>query len=87
MFGVVKKSGQMCNLLLRAFQGLNKNIIISLYKVYVRSLLVYASKIYSPYCMHLIDLLENVQRNFTKRLPGLYNLNYIDSLRSVILNP
>ena len=73
----------MCNLLLRAFHGLNNNIIILLYKVYVRSLLDYASIIYSPYYMYLIDLLENVQRNFTRRLPGLCrpHLNYIDRLR------
>ena len=48
-FSVVKKSRQMCNLLLYAFSDLNNNILISLYKVYVRSLLDYASIIYSPY--------------------------------------
>ena len=31
--------------------------------------------------MYLINLLENVQRNFTKRLNGLCNLNCIDRLR------
>ena len=56
LFGVVKKSGQMRNFLLLAFHGLNNNIIISLYKVYVRSLLDYAFIIYSPYYMYLIDL-------------------------------
>ena len=40
---------QMCYLLLYAFSDLNDNILISLYKVYVRSLLDYASIIYSPY--------------------------------------
>ena len=69
------------NLLLRAFHGLNNNILISLYKVFVRSLLDDASIIYSPYNKYLIDLFENVHRNFTKRLPGLCNLNYIDRLR------
>ena len=71
----------MCNLLLRAFHRFNNNIIISLYKVFVRSLLDYASIIYSPYYKYLIDLLENVQRNFTKILPGLCNLNYVNRLR------
>ena len=46
----------------------------------MRSLLNYASKIYSPYYTYLIDL-ENVQRNFTKRLSGLCNLNYIDCFK------
>ena len=39
IFEVVKISRQKRNLLLRAFHGLNDNIIISLHKVYVRSLL------------------------------------------------
>ena len=55
----------MCNILLRAFHGLNNNIIISLYKVHVnvRSLLDYASVFYSPNYMYLIDFLKNVRRN------------------------
>ena len=59
IFTVVKKSSPMCNLLLRVFHGLNNNIIISLYKVYVRPLLDYAAIIYLPYVyiMYLIDLL------------------------------
>ena len=35
-----------------------------------------------PTHVHLesIDLLENVQRSFTRRLPGLDNLNYTEKL-------
>ena len=71
----------MHNLLLNTFHGLNNKIVISFYKVYVTSLLDYASLIHSPYFKYLIDLLENVKRNFTERLPGLCILNYIDYLR------
>ena len=81
IFTLVKKSRQMRNLLLNTFHGLNNKIVISFYKVYVTSLLDYASLIHSPYFKYLIDLLENVKRNFTKRLPGLCILNYIDYLR------
>ena len=52
IFSVVKKSRHLCNLLLFAFyNGLNNKLIISLYKVSARSLLNYASLIYSPYHM------------------------------------
>ena len=81
IFGGVKKSRQMCNLLLCAFHELNNDIIISLDKVYIRSLLNYTSIIYSPYYKYFIDLLENLQRNFNNKLPGLCNLNCIDHLR------
>ena len=50
-FTVVKKARQMCNLLLLTLHELNNNITISLYKVYVRSLLDYATIIYLPYYM------------------------------------
>ena len=66
IFSFGKKSRQVCNLLLYAYSGLNNNSLISWYKVYVSSLLDFTSIIYSPYYMYLIDLQENVQRNFTK---------------------
>ena len=79
IFSVVKKFREMCNLLFYAFSGFNNNILISLYKVYVRSLL--DSTLITSYYMYLIDLLENVQRNFNKKLPDFYNFNYIERLR------
>ena len=42
----------------------------------MRPLLEYCSPIWSPHTLESIDLLENVQRSFTRRLPGLDNLNY-----------
>jgi len=48
--------------------------------VYVRPLVEYNSIIWSPATIRDIDSLESVQRRFTKRLPGLKNLNYYDRL-------
>ena len=42
----------------------------------MRPLLEYCSPIWFPHTLEFIDLLENVQRSFTRRLPGLDNLNY-----------
>jgi hypothetical protein len=72
------------NLIIRAFSFSNIQTLCKLYCVYVRPLLEYCSPIWSPYTLELIDLLENVQRTFTRRLPGLVNLNY--SERLVYLN-
>jgi hypothetical protein len=41
---------------------------------YIRPILEYDSIIWSPNLIHLIDLTENVQRNFTKRIPSLSSL-------------
>ena len=35
-----------------------------------------------PHHINLIIRIENVQRRFTKRLPGLYDLSYVDRLKS-----
>ena len=42
----------------------------------MRPLLEYCSFIWFPHTLESIDLLENIQRSFIRRLPGLDNLNY-----------
>ena len=39
-----------------------------------------ASQTWSPYLTHQNDLIESVQRSFTKRLPGFNNLSYTERL-------
>ena len=48
--------------------------------MYVRSLLEYATPIWSPCTVADITKLESVQRSFTNRLPGLSNLSYTKRL-------
>jgi hypothetical protein len=47
---------------------------------YIRPILEYNCIIWSPNLIHLIDLIENVQRNFTKRLPSLSSLPFTERL-------
>jgi hypothetical protein len=48
---------------------------------YVRPGLEYCSPAWSPQFIVDIDKIENVQRRFTKRIPGLSNLPYLERLR------
>jgi len=48
--------------------------------VYVSLIVEYNSIIWSPATIRDNGSLESVQRRFTKRLPGLKNLNYYDRL-------
>ena len=48
------------------------------YKIYARHYLDYASVVYSPHCLYLIDTVESVQHHFTKRLHNLCNLSYVN---------
>jgi len=45
-----------------------------------RPIVEYNSVIWSPVAKHDIELVEKVQRRFTKRLRGLRNLSYCDRL-------
>ena len=52
-----------------------------MFNCYVRPILEYGSIIFSPHCIYLIDLIEHVQRNFTKHLHGFKNKPYNDRLK------
>ena len=41
----------------------------------------YNSIVWNPIQIHLIDSLENVQRKFTKRIPSLSHLSYVERLK------
>ena len=43
--------------------------------------------VWSPHHIYLINLIENIQRNFNKQLPGLYYINYNDKLSFCNLEP
>ena len=81
IFYIVKKARLTACNILRAFHGYKINILISLFKTYLRSILEYATAVYSPHYTYLILLLENVQRYFTKRLTGLWDINYNERLK------
>jgi len=52
---------------------------------YIRPLLEYASSIWSPTKAGLVDKVESVQRQFTKRIPALHELWYRDRLSALNL--
>jgi len=54
--------------------------------VYVRPLVEFSSKIWSPHYKYLIDKFESIQRYFTKRLFGLSKLSYCERLTSLDLD-
>ena len=87
IFAVVKKAREICKISLTAFIIVDNTILLFLYKIYNRLIIDYASIVYSPYFMNLIDIIENVQRNFTKRLAGLAKLSNVECLNVSNLEP
>ena len=55
--------------------------LVRAFKVYVRPIVEYCSVVWSPHLIKDIAMLESVQRKFTKRLPGLWNVEYTQRLK------
>ena len=53
-----------------------KDIMLKLYKVFVRPHLEYCVQAWSPYLKKNIELIEKVQHRFTKMMPGLSVVSY-----------
>lgn len=77
----------MMGLILRSFVSKSRAFLLKAYKSRVRSILEYNCEIWSPCALGDIDLLESVQRNFTRRIFGLSELSYIERLRICNLEP
>ena len=75
------------NLIFKVFKCRSVDFLCKLYVVYVRPLLEYGSSVWNPHSLEDCDRIERVQKFFTRRLPGMGNLNYIERLIAVNLEP
>ena len=78
---IVAKAKQRLYLLFKCFSSRQIDLLVKAYKSYILPILDYCSPVWSPYKLADIDLLESVQRFFTKRLEGLYDIPYADRLQ------
>lgn len=58
---------------------------LQMYKTFVRPMLEYSNCVWSPHFQTDVVAIENVQRKFSKYLPGLFNLSYDERLRQLNL--
>jgi hypothetical protein len=82
---VVKTAYARANLIRRCFVSNHLPTLLQAYKVYVRPLLEYNTSVWSPFSAQQITTIENVQRKFTKCLPGLNKLPYHQRLAKLDL--
>ena len=80
---IVAQAHKRAGAILCDFSSRDTCLLMRAFLVYVRPVVEYSSIIWSPATIHNIDSLESVQHRFTKRLPGLNNLNYYDRLQSL----
>ncbi|MFZ2538165.1 MAG: reverse transcriptase family protein [Oscillospiraceae bacterium] len=77
---ITTRALQRSALVRRCFLSRTTDNLIKAYITYIRPLVEYASVIWSPSHITLINAIEKVQKNFTKRLPGLKNYPYSERL-------
>jgi hypothetical protein len=77
---VVARAFRLCSCILNGFYTKSLGFMLKLYTTYVRPLLEYNTVVWSPQTLKYIDKCERVQRYFTKRLLGLWDVSYLDRL-------
>ena len=70
----------------RSFVSRDTDFLIKMFKTYIRPILEYGSPVWSPYLLKDIDIIEQVQRHFTKRIPGYSNYSYPERLQMLNLD-
>lgn len=83
---IVRKAQSMLGFVFRSFRYLDAEGYLALYYAFVRSTLEFASCAWNPHLRKDINLIESVQRRFTRRIPGLRGLSYEERLRLLGIN-
>ena len=77
---VVREANRILGMVKRCFTYKSKDNLLKIYKSLVRPHLEYCIQAWSPYLVKDCDKLENVQRRFTRMIPGFSNIAYEDRL-------
>jgi hypothetical protein len=83
---IVKTAFQRLAMIRKVFCSGDRATLIWAFKVYVRPIVEYASPVWSPSLVKDITRVESVQRRFTKYLPGLKGMSYVERLTELKLN-
>jgi len=78
---IVNKAHHRASLILKCFLSRDSKLLFRAFTVYIRPLLEYCSPVWAPVYKCDIELIERVQRRFTKKLRGFRDLTYSERLR------
>ena len=82
---IVKNARKRSGLLLRTITYRSPIILIPLFKSMVRTPMEHAGVVWSPYKKKHINILEKIQKHFTKFMYGMKNLTYHERLTKLKL--
>ena len=81
----INKANKVLGVIRRAFQFIDREVFINLYKSMVLPVLEYANQVWSPRLKKHKVALENVQRRATRLVGGMHGLTYEQRLRKLKL--
>jgi hypothetical protein len=84
---ILTKATQRVGVFFRGFSSRHLDFMKKAFITYIRPSLEFNSNIWNPNNKYLIDKLENIQRRFTKRVPTLSHLSYLERLSALNLEP
>ncbi|KAL5262155.1 hypothetical protein ACHWQZ_G007751 [Mnemiopsis leidyi] len=83
---MVDQANQIASWVLGVFKDRTKPVMMQLYKSLIRSRVEYCCPLWNPTKIADIHAIESIQRNFTRRISGLKNMNYWDRLKELNLS-
>ena len=82
---ITNSSKQMCGWILRTFNTRQVCPMLTLWKSLVRSKLDYCCQLWCPSKKGEIQMLEDIQKSFVKKIEGMKHLNYWEQLQELKL--
>ena len=79
---VITRASQRLGVLFNGFLSRDMLKLRKAYITYIRPLLEYNCIVWSPTLKKHINAIEKIQRKFTKRIPSLSNMTYLDRLKT-----
>ena len=83
---VCARANRFLGLMKKVFVSRNKSVLLPVYKSHVRSILEFGSILWHPYRICLSQLVENVQRRFSRLFPHLRHVSYRNRLSDLNLH-
>ncbi len=83
---IVRSTSIMSNLIFRSFPCRQPGFLVRMFWTFVQPHLEYATQVWTPHLKKDIDLVESIQRRYTKRIPGLQTASYPDGLACLNLD-
>ena len=82
---IVRRANMISGWIFCAFKSRSPEVLLTLYKALVRPILEYCCLVWYPTEVGDIQVVENVQRAFTRKIQGMKDLNYWQRLEALDL--